>query len=193
MQELDKKEFQEKIKQVVSALDYSWDPRNAEYAWNAAIANDKDGHSLFFQGGHGSQCRKLTVSVNYPKNKEGRTLSYGREVRASLSFDKTVEQIASDIKRRIFPRYYEFFKQVLGDIATSNNMFDHKESVKAAICLKLGIESSDNARHADTFYPYGAKFYIDKVEVRSGDTVIITTDPLEESKALALIDLLKKE
>ena len=141
--------FLEMIAGVGEHLAGNWDilPNPEEWPMGAHLV-DHDLHaSLYFNHHEG----KLHVSSDLPKDAKGEipyVEGYGqlgkRMPSINTSFNKTPEQIAKDIERRLMPEYMDVLMKALSGIASSDAYHSKTEGFAKQIAKLIGVEAKEN-------------------------------------------------
>ena len=129
-------------------------PNPEEWPMGAHLV-DPDLHaSLYFnhhvQPGH-VHVGKIRVSADLPKDAKGEipyVEGYGqlgkRMPAINVSFDKTPQQIAKEIERRLMPEYMDILMKALSRIASSDAYHSKTEDFAEQIAKLVGVEAKGN-------------------------------------------------
>jgi hypothetical protein len=139
----------ESIAGVGEHLAGNWDliPNPEEWPMGAHLVDPAASASLYFCHHEG----KIHVSSDLPKNAKGETpyvTGYGqlgkRMPSINVSFDKTPQQIAKDIERRLLPEYLPVLEKAVEQIADSDAYYNKTESFAEEIARIVGVEAKGN-------------------------------------------------
>ena len=141
--------FVELIAGVGEHLTGTWEiiPNPEDWAMGARLV-DPDLHaSLYFNHHEG----KIHVSCDLPKDAKGEipyVEGYGqfgkRMPSINTSFNKSPEQIAKDIERRLMPEYLDILMKALSRIASSDAYHSKTEGFAGQIAKLVGVEAKGN-------------------------------------------------
>jgi hypothetical protein len=141
--------FLELIAEVGEFLGGSWDiiPNPEEWPMGAHLVDHDIHASLYFNHHEG----KIHVSGDLPKDAKGEipyVEGYGqlgkRMPSINASFNKTPEQIAKDIERRLMPEYMDILMKALSRIASSDSYHSKTEGFAGQIAKIVGVEAKGN-------------------------------------------------
>jgi hypothetical protein len=139
-------DFLKLIASVGEHLAGNWElrPNPDDWPMGAHLTDPGTRADLFLNRHEG----KLHVSSNLPKDARG-VIPYVEDYRPmgkrmpsiNVSFDKTPQQIANAIERRLFPEYLPVLEKALTGIASSDAYDDKTEGFAAEIARIVGVES----------------------------------------------------
>ena len=141
--------FLEMIAGVGEHLAGNWDilPNPEEWPMGAHLV-DHDLHAILYFNHHEG---KLHVSTDLPKDAKGEipyVEGYGqfgkRMPSINTSFNKTPEQIARDIERRLMPEYMDVLMKAMARIASSDAYHSKTEGFAGQIAKLVGVEAKGN-------------------------------------------------
>jgi hypothetical protein len=141
--------FVELIAKVGEHLAGNWDliPNPEEWPMGAHLVDPSASASLYFCHHEG----KIHVSSDLPKNAKGETpyvSGYGqlgkRMPSINVSFDKTPQQIAKNIERRLLPEYLSILEKAVKQIADSDAYYNKTENFAKEIAQVIGVEAQGN-------------------------------------------------
>jgi hypothetical protein len=141
--------FLELIAGVGEHLAGRWDiiPNPEEWPMGAHLVDPELHASLYFNHNEG----KIHVSTVLPKDAKGEipyVEGYGqfgkRMPSINVSFDKTPEQIAKEIERRLMPEYMDVLMKALTRIASSDSYHSKTEGFAEQIAKLVGVEAKGN-------------------------------------------------
>lgn len=98
-----------------------------------------DGFSLFIR----LNSDKLTPMLSVPRSNEVYTSQHGYVTSINIGKQKTAEQIAQDIKRRLLPDALKYRDMINERLREHDSYLASQSSIKDRSCKALGIESSD--------------------------------------------------
>ena len=139
----------ELIAGVGEHLTGNWEliPNPEEWPMGAHLVYPETQASLYFNHHEG----KIHVSSDLPKDAKGEipyVEGYGqlgkRMPSINTSFNKTSEQIAKDIERRLMPEYMDILMKALSRIASSDAYHSKTEGFAGQIAKLVGVEAKGN-------------------------------------------------
>lgn len=171
--------------------------------WRLRQLEHADGRRLTFYAEQNGKGTRIGVSGSWPQTDSGSQLSpryclrdseiAGKTTEITVSGDKTPEQIARDVDRRLLPDYSELFEK-LRDVARQRD--DHRAEVianaaritealgsRAVDVDRLGSEVSSLTLHPGRLNVYEVRVY--------GDSASVELSSLPIDRVLALVEWLK--
>ena len=148
--------FVELISEVGEHLAGSWEiiPNPEEWPMGAHLVDSDLRASLYFnhhvQPGH-VHVGKIRVSAELPKDAKDEIPyvegygQFGKRMPAiNVSFDKSPQQIAKDIERRLMPEYMDVLSKALTRIVSSDSYHSKTEGFAGQIAKLVGVEAKGN-------------------------------------------------
>jgi hypothetical protein len=141
--------FVELIAGVGEHLAGNWEiiPNPEEWPMGAHLVDPEAHANLYFNHHEG----KIHVSTDLPKDTKGEipyVEGYGqfgkRMPSINTSFNKTPEQIAKEIERRLMPEYMDILMKALSRIASSDSYHNKTEGFAEQIAKLVGVEAKGN-------------------------------------------------
>ena len=141
--------FVELIAGVGEHLAGNWEliPNPEEWPMGAHLVDPEAHANLYFNHHEG----KIHVSADLPKDAKGEipyVEGYGqfgkRMPSINTSFNKTPEQIAKEIERRLMPEYMDILMKALSRIASSDSYHNKTEGFAEQIAKLVGVEAKGN-------------------------------------------------
>lgn len=141
--------FVELIAGVGEHLAGNWEiiPNPEEWPMGAHLVDPEAHANLYFNHHEG----KIHVSADLPKDTKGEipyVEGYGqfgkRMPSINTSFNKTPEQIAKEIERRLMPEYMDILMKALSKIASSDSYHNKTEGFAEQIAKLVGVEAKGN-------------------------------------------------
>ena len=139
----------ELIAGVGEHLTGNWEliPNPEEWPMGAHLVDPEAHANLYFNHHEG----KIHVSADLPKDAKGEipyVEGYGqfgkRMPSINTSFNKTPEQIAKEIERRLMPEYMDILMKALSRIASSDSYHNKTEGFAEQIAKLVGVEAKGN-------------------------------------------------
>ena len=139
----------ELIAGVGEHLTGNWEliPNPEEWPMGAHLVDPEAHANLYFNHHEG----KIHVSADLPKDAKGEipyVEGYGqfgkRMPSINTSFNKTPEQIAKEIERRLMPEYMDILMKALSKIASSDSYHNKTEGFAEQIAKLVGVEAKGN-------------------------------------------------
>ena len=139
----------ELIAGVGEHLTGNWEliPNPEEWPMGAHLVDPEAHANLYFNHHEG----KIHVSADLPKDTKGEipyVEGYGqfgkRMPSINTSFNKTPEQIAKEIERRLMPEYMDILMKALSRIASSDSYHNKTEGFAEQIAKLVGVEAKGN-------------------------------------------------
>lgn len=151
-----------------------------------------EGMTLHFRQGYGSQHNRISIGASYPKTAKGeyiRPTDYNetRKDEISVSGDKTAEQIASDVTRRLMPVALEYLACVKKQIASSD---DYDATTEATLTALKGAPLTEHEKASNSIDIKEAWHHTATVSKKE---VSLKLNYLDLETALKIIALLPKE
>ena len=122
-------------------------PNPEEWPMGAHLVDPEAHANLYFNHHEG----KIHVSADLPKDTKGEipyVEGYGqfgkRMPSINTSFNKTPEQIAKEIERRLMPEYMDILMKALSKIASSDSYHNKTEGFAEQIAKLVGVEAKGN-------------------------------------------------
>jgi hypothetical protein len=122
-------------------------PNPEEWPMGAHLVDPEAHANLYFNHHEG----KIHVSTDLPKDTKGEipyVEGYGqfgkRMPSINTSFNKTPEQIAKEIERRLMPEYMDILMKALSRIASSDSYHNKTEGFAEQIAKLVGVEAKGN-------------------------------------------------
>ena len=122
-------------------------PNPEEWPMGAHLVDPEAHANLYFNHHEG----KIHVSADLPKDAKGEipyVEGYGqfgkRMPSINTSFNKTPEQIAKEIERRLMPEYMDILMKALSKIASSDSYHNKTEGFAEQIAKLVGVEAKGN-------------------------------------------------
>ena len=141
--------FVELIADVGEHLSGNWDliPNPEDYPMGAHLVDLELHASLYLHHHEG----KIRVGTDLPKDTKGEipyVEGYGqfgkRMPSINISFNKTPQQIAGEIERRLMPEYMDILAKATARIASSDAYHSKTEGFAKEIARLVGVEAKGN-------------------------------------------------
>ena len=198
------------LRKVVAAIrldGWSYKPSTTHDYGLGSLVNPALRGELWFAGPGWHQQNKIHISACYPKDSRGHDHIGYKETRVSInvSAEKTAEQIAKDITRRILPEYLRQLAAINESIAKTENYLNARSEMGKAIAsafpwLRLHdtIHGTDyngrkqNGSEVTLDEKYDTKApRVDKVKC-SEERVDIALDGLTQAQAMEVLTLIAR-
>lgn len=151
------------VAQIAEILPGSWDVRPFPEAWGADVNDPDTGASLYIVTSTWKQADRIEVKSQLPQDSKGETpyvgLQYGQSMPAiTVSGNKSAEQIARDIERRLMPAYLPLLERARKQIAETEEYYNRTETMARKIAALVGVKIEKGAKKID-FYRSPLKIF----------------------------------
>lgn len=185
-------EFKTKAEAIGAALKMSVTfASDEDMRWNKrAHLKTIDGEEIRVENGDYKTKGRFSFHGCYPRNEKGEHMHYGPSVSITVAAEKTAEQIAKDVERRLMPEYRAELKKAQEQAESSNRYHRarHENLKKIADHLGIGLTSWDGNKNEFIFPNLSG---IRKIEPYGEGTVRLEDVEVTPEMAIKIIDLIK--
>ncbi len=187
-------EFKTKVEAIGAILNMSVTFASEEdMRWTKwAHLTGGDGQDIMIEIGDHKTKERFSLTGCFPRDNQGNYLHYGSSRSITVAAEKSPEQIARDIEKRLIPEYLVELKKALDQVETSNRYHRarHENLKKIADHLGVNLSSWDSGKN-DFVSPHLVGIG-GKIEAQEEDKVTLTVEVTPEM-AIRIIDLLREE
>jgi len=179
-----RQDFQNKMTEIANILGYrvSFDERNN----SSTLRKDR---GIITVSAHWDE-ERFSIYSEYPRTIKGECANGIKDIKITVSENKTADQIAGAILRRFLPKYLEQLSKAVGDIDRRNVTIKDAREVAEVIGVAVSSERQER-RYFRTIKIYPSNIGIEVISIWSRKSIDISLHSLPLDKALKLVEFMK--